>query len=258
MRTDDRRRRWNRLTAVVLAVTVGTALVACSSTPDPEPQASTAASTTQVPATSAPRTTQDDEADEAIAEDALLAVDEVPGGPWVEGDVRSTTPGAGLDCDDMASESDYFEEFAKGAPGAKAPELNDEATGATLQLDVNIVADEDIATTVAGSFADDRFPGCLEDRLRNEGADGSSSTTISDVSVEPLDIDPVGDSASAWTVSFIIEQGTQQAEIQGLIAFVQVGRGFSNVSIISEVPLTVDDLQPVLDEASTALTAALG
>lgn len=254
MVTEDRRRGQNLLAAVALTAALGTGLAACSSTPDPAPQAST----TEAPATSAPPTTQDEDADEQIAEDALLTADEVPGGPWVEGDARSATPGTGLDCEDMASESAYFDEFAKGAPGAKAPELTDEATGAALQLDVNIVADEEIATTVAAAFADDRFPGCLEDRLLDDAATGSSGATLSDVRVEPLDVDPVGDAASAWTVSFTIEQGTQQAEIEGLIAFVQVGRGFSNVSLISEGPLTVDDLQPILDEASAKLGSALG
>lgn len=254
METEDRRRRWNRLTAVALAASLGTGLVACSSTPDPAPQAST----TQVPATSAPPTTQDEAADEEIAQEALLSADEVPGGPWTEGDPRSNTPGNGLDCAAMAAESEYFDELAKGAPGADGPELTDEASGAVLQLAVNIVADEEIATTVAGYFADDRFPGCLEDRLLEEPATGSSGATVTDVSVEPLDIESVGDAASAWTVSFTIEQGSQQAEIVGLIAFVQVGRGFGNVSLVSEgSPITADDLQPILDEASKRLRSAL-
>ena len=249
MVTDDRRR--NLLAAVALTAAMGAGLVACSSTPDPAPQAST----TEAPATSAPPTTQDEEADEAIAEAALLTTDEVPGGPWIEGDDRSAAAGTGLDCAAMEEESEYFNEFAKGAPGAKAPELTDEATGTTLQLDVNIVADEEIATTVAAYFADDRFAGCLEDRLLESSA-GSSGATMTDVTVETLDIDPVGDAASAWTVSFTVEQGTQSAQIDGIIAFVQVGRGFSNVSLVSEGSLAVDDLQPILDESAAKLRAA--
>ena len=86
---------------------------------------------------------------------------------------------------------------------------------------------------MAGYFADDRFADCLEERLR-ETSSGSSGATMTDVSVAPLDIDPVGDAASAWTVSFTVEQGSQSAAIEGIIAFVQVDRGFSNVSLVSD------------------------
>jgi hypothetical protein len=158
----------------------------------------------------------------------------------------------------MAEETEYFNEYAKGAPGAKAPELTDEATGVALQLDVNIVADEEIATTVADAFADDRFAGCLEDRLIEETTTGSSGATITAASVQTLDVGSVGDKTSAFEISFTIEQGTQSAEISGIIAFVQVGRGFSNVSLIGETPLTAADIEPILTDASAKLESALG
>src|SRR5690606_22205313 len=141
---------------VVLAVACGLGAAACAkdepaASPPSDPATTTAeqSSTTEPSTTS---TTQDEEADEALAEEALLTVDEVPGGPWQEGDARTAEPGTGLDCDAMPEESEYFNEHAKGAPGAKAPELTDETTGAELQLDVNIVATTEIADTVSGYF----------------------------------------------------------------------------------------------------------
>jgi hypothetical protein len=251
---DDRSTWPNRLVlAAVLATATVTTVVGCSSS-DPAP---TAASSSSTSTTSTPPTTQDEEADEALAEDAVLTADEVPGGPWIEGDPRTSSSDPGLDCDEMAEESEYFNENAAGAPGAKAPELTDEATEAELQLDVNIVATDEIADTVAGFFADERFAGCLEQRLLDQ-ASTSSSTTISDAVIEPLDVGSFGDSASAWSVSFTVEQGSQTAEISGVVAFVQVGRGFANVSIVGPTPITADDVEPILEAAADKLEAALG
>ena len=239
----------------VVAVVLGSVAIGCSSS-DPAPSASgPSSSTTAAPATSPP-TTQDEAADEAVAEAALLTVDEVPGGPWVEGDPRSSAPGTGLDCDDMAEESAYFEEHAKGAPGAKAPELNDEANQTALQLDVNIVATQEVADEVAGFFADERFPGCLESRLLDDASTGSSAA-ISDVAIEPLDAATVGDSSVAWSVSFTVTQGTETVEIGGIVAFVQVGRGFSNLSLISQNPVGAADIEPIMAAAGEKLEAAL-
>src|SRR5690349_6148754 len=115
-RRSTTRARRSRLAVLALASVAAVAAIGCSGS-DPAPDAAPATTTTAAPAT-APPTTQDEAADEAVAQAALLTVDEVPGGPWVAGDPRSATPGTGLDCDAMAEESAYFEEHARGAPGA--------------------------------------------------------------------------------------------------------------------------------------------
>ena len=249
-------RRTSRAVAagVALVVVLGATAVGCSSS-DPAPSADPATSTTTAPPATAPPTTQDEAADEAIAEAALLTAAELPGGPWIEGDARSSSGGTGLDCDAMAEESEYFNEHAKGAPGAKAPELTDEVNETSVQLDVNIVADTEVATTVAGYFADERFAGCLEDRLVDDATAGTA--TITDAAVAPIAIDPVGDSAVAWSVTFTITQGAEQTEVSGIIAFVQVDRGFANVSLIGMAPPAAADIEPILAAAATKLEAAL-
>ena len=250
----ERRSRRAVAAGVALVAVLGAAGGGCSGS-DPAPPAAPATSTTEAPPATAAPTTQDEAADEVIASEALLTADEVPGGPWIEGDARSSSAGTGLDCDAMADESEYFNEHAKGAPGAKAPELDDEANQTSVQLDVNIVADEEVATTVAGFFADDRFAGCLEERLLDDATAGSA--TITDATVAPIAIDPVGDSAVAWSVTFTITQGTDQTEVSGIIAFVQVGRGFANVSLIGMTPPTAADIEPILAAAASKLETAL-
>jgi hypothetical protein len=256
------RRRGSRIrvTSVVLALVCGLGAAACAkeeATPQPGPTPTPESTTTTEASTTT--TTQDEEADEALAEEALLTVDEVPGGPWQEGDARVDEPGTGLDCEAMPEESEYFDEHGRGAPGAKAPELDDETTGAQLQLDVELVASDEVGAEIAGFFADDRFAGCLEERLLEETSSGSSAATISDVRVETLDLEgTIGDSASAWSVSFTVEQGTQSAEISGVIGFAQVGRGFANVSIVAETPVGVADLEPILAAAADKLETTLG
>jgi hypothetical protein len=240
--------------AAVVLVTVLGGAIGCSSS-DPAPPAASSSTTTAAPPATAAPTTQDEAADEVIAGEALLTVDELPGGPWVEGDARSSSPGTGLDCDAMAEESEYFNEHAKGAPGAKAPEYTDATNETSVQLDVNIVADDEVATTVAGFFADERFAGCLEDRLLDGATAGSA--TITDAAVAPITIEPVGDSAVAWSVTFTITQGAEQTQVSGIIAFVQVGRGFANVSLIGMTPPTAADIEPILAAAAAELETAL-
>lgn len=238
-------------TAAVAVILVLGAVGCANDEPPPAPSTTTSAA----PTSTTPPTTQDEEADEARAEEALLTAEEVPGGPWIEGDARTRSGGTGLDCDDMREESDYFNEHAKGAPGAKAPEFEDESGEQAVQLDVNIVATDEIAENVAAAFADDRFAGCLEQRLTDEASSGSA--TVSDVVVEVLDVEDVGDSAVAWTVSFTVEQGSRTAEVGGVVAFVQVGRGFANVSLLSSSPVEASDIEPIMVAAADKLEAAL-
>ena len=249
-------KRSKATTLAALVAALGVAAVGCTSAdpPAPAPATTSTSSTTAAPATSPP-TTQDEEADEARAEDALLTVDDAPGGPWVEGDARTSSDSSGLECADMAEESEYFNEYAKGAPGAKAPELTDAANETSLQLDVNIVADDEIAETVAGFFADERFGGCLEERLLDQATAGTA--TITDASISELDLATAGDSSVAWSVSFTIEQGGESTEVNGIIAFVQVGRGFSNVSLIGASPVAEADVEAIMTAAAEKLETAL-
>ncbi len=246
------RRRRGRLAAVCTIAALSVAPLACSSS-DPVPSAEP---TTSASPETAPPTTRDVAGDTALAESALLTLDELPGGPWTEGDARDDEPGTGIDCPAMATETEYFAENAKGAPGAKAPDYTDDTTGAELSLDVNIVANDEVAETVATFFADDRFAACLEDKLIDPDATGSSAV-VSDPSVQVVSTDPVGESSAVWSVSFTIDQGTQSLDISGLVAFVQVGRGFANVSLVGSQTFTVDDIVPILDAAAAKLDSTL-
>ena len=58
-------------------------------------------------------------------------------------------------------------------------------------------------------------------------------------------------------MTFTITQGTDVTQVSGIIAFVQVGRGFANVSLIGMAPPTAADIEPILTAAATELEAAL-
>jgi hypothetical protein len=238
--------------AVVVAGVLGLGATACSSSPAGESGASTSSSTT-LPATT---TTQDVAADRALAHEALLTTAEVPGGPWTEGDARPDQASEGFDCPELADEARFFDEHARDAPDAKGPDL--ESAGVTLQLDVNIVATEEVADRVSGFVGDPRFATCLTGRFEDEAADDSRGVTLNDISVEPADLAPLGDATAAWAISFELAQGSQVATVSGVYVMVQVGRGFTLVSLIGEQPFTSSDVRPIASAATEKLAATLG
>lgn len=239
----------------VIVVTVALAIVgvACSDPPDPGSDAS--ASTTTTPATTT--TTQDVAADVALAQQALLATSEVPGGPWTEGEARPAGESEGFDCPALAEGARFFDENAKDAPGAAAPDL--ESAGVTVQLDITIVATEDVADRVSAFVGDPLFSTCLEGRVEAQAtADRPRGVTLRGVSVEPADLAPLGDASAAWAISFELTQGTQTAKVSGTYVVVQVGRGFALVSLIGTEPFAASDVLSVASAATEQLAAALG
>jgi hypothetical protein len=240
--------------AVGLAVTLGAGLSACTSTSGPDG----AATSTNAPATTAPPTTQDVVADVQVAEEALLTLDEIPGGPWTEGDPRTSTTSSDFDCPELAQEAEFFNENASDSPDAKSPDYRHGITGAALQLDVNVVASTEVADRVSAFFADPGFGTCLEHRTGDQAdTQAPNGVTVADLTVEPVDLPPVGDASSAWAMSFEMARSGQTATAHGTLVIVQVGRGFTLVSLIGEQPSTEDELVPIATAAADKLASTL-
>jgi hypothetical protein len=249
---------------LVVLVLVGTA---CGTTETP----AAPPAPPSTPAT-APPTTRDEKADQQVARDALLEVDDLPGSDWTEtkrtlsSEAEPSTADNPLDTCPKAKQlaADLGLDRAAKAMSAKSSKFTlgtQSAPSAQVEETVEIRAHEDEATSMANVFGDDAMLQCLKDELKATLANSSSKSVTVDaakIKVERSKVGKLGDDHAVFLITVPAQASGITINVTFVAAFVRVGRGYVNLSYGTYSGVDVDkEVVPVLTKAAAKLKKAL-
>lgn len=215
--------------------------------------------TPETPSQTPTESASDTEADQAIAEAALLTLQDFPAGweaaPPAEND-EEDRPGREriADCVGVDYEQLYDEENTE----ADSPTFIAENDNEVSQT-VSLASDEADMVEVFEIGSTQTFLECagesIKDSVAEEGEDGVS---VGEVTVNQLTVGSFGDETLAYRVTVPIEAEGFNIDVKLETALVRVGRAQVNISttsLISEVPTS--DLVGYLEVATKRLEEAL-
>jgi len=220
------------------------------------------------PAATAPPVTRDEAADQQIARDALLQVDDLPG-TWNE-TKRSLSSEAEPSTTDSPIETcpeakalahDLGIDKTPKAVSAKSSKFDD-GGGLSSQVDetVEITATVDEATSMANVFGDDAMLDCVKAALEEAFTKDPSKTITVDASkikVERSKVGKLGDDHAVFLITLPMTSKGLSISVTAVVAFVRVGRGYVNLSYVSPLGVDMDkDVMPILTIAAQKLKKA--
>ena len=211
----------------------------------------------------APVETQAATDDQAIAEAALLTIDDVPTG-WTE-------VAAPDESDDVVAARQQVRAcYGSGSGGPIDFGGAQASTGEFASPDDESVAhdvaigDEQRAKDLMAGLADDSVAGCLESAFPEllELALADQDLQVGEVTVGRLSVAPAGDEVVAYRLDITVIAGDEPVDVFSDLVVVRVGRGlsalqfqssllpFSSTGIDDYVALTTDRLRDALADAS--------
>ncbi|WP_028655205.1 hypothetical protein [Nocardioides sp. J54] len=207
-----------------------------------------------------PTVEQDVAADQAIAEAAVLTLDDMPPG-W-------TSEAAGEDDASEERESrtrmarcvgDYETLYVDAHPDAESDDFTS-PDDAEVSVDVRVAHSEEWLVEACEVFSTDRFRECALEELQNELGGEMQEVTVGDISLDPLSFAPVGDEVTVYRMTIPISADGFDVEMVGDVVAARVGRGMvwlSAFSLPAQRPLGVEELRGSLEIAADRLSRGL-